>query len=63
MKTDRQLHVSDLRDLRSCVDHVDCVCTDPPTDKGEDPEDYRVHSDYCPEYLLGYIDSLLAIVT
>ena len=51
--------LNELKDLLSCVDNVDCFCIDPPQDRGEDADNYENHASYCPDYLYGYIKSLI----
>ena len=55
--------LNELKDLLSCVDNVDCFCIDPPQDRGEDTDNYENHASYCPDYLYGYIKSLISAPT
>ena len=49
------------RDLELCMEPIryECLCMNPPEDRGEDGDDPTMHSDYCPIYLYDYVSRIV----
>jgi len=49
------------RDLKLCMEPIrsECLCMDPPEDRGKDGDDPKTHSDYCPVYLYDYVSRIV----